>query len=167
MNRNGIYSGIVGILALVLVSAALIFSQIPVDEGKISVQSKAVQQLNLKMLNEYHLFDMAVVEGTYDSFSGCSWNGDTAISTIRSYVIAADAYIPECDIDIASISTVGTSDSTAQISFPVTCSVRNESGNTLASITKNLRFNVSGDAPGTPCSPRVLDLYANSTQVYP
>ena len=166
MNAKGLYTGIIGILAVVLISAALIFSGIPSGEGKINVQSKAVQQLNLKMLNEYGLFDNAVVMGAYDSFSGCNWNGDaTTINTIRSYVIAADARIPECNIDNASISTSG--GPSVQISFPVTCSVRNESGTTLASITKNFRFNVSGDAPGDPCSPRVLDLYASSTQVYP
>ena len=61
MNNKGIYTGIAGILALVLVSAALIFSLGPADDGKISVQSKVVQQLNLKMLNSYRLVDKAIV----------------------------------------------------------------------------------------------------------
>ena len=169
MNRKGIYTGIVGILALVLVSAALISSLAPADDGKISVQSKAVQQLNLKMLNEYHLFDKAVVEGAFDSFSGCSWNGNTAVTKIVQYVTAADnpnSNVRECRISGAIVQQ--SSSSNAQISLPVTCSVRNESGATLASITKNFRFNVRGEAPGSPsCTPQIVDLFANNAVVYP
>ena len=172
MNEKGIYSEIVGILVVVLLAGPLYFSMIDFNEAKADVQSNVVQQLNLKMLNEYNLLDKAVVEGTVDSFVAvisCEWTKDNTESTINSYLQSADDKITECSItgkNVIATPSGNQVDVTADI-VTVKCSAKNENGDELASISNNFRFKVNGQSTATPCTAIATDAYANGAQVYP
>ena len=106
MNKKGIYTGIVGILAVMLIAGTLYFSMSGFNAQKIDVKSNAMQQMNLKMLNSYTLVQNAIVEAAGDKVieDNCgTWTKEAMRGKIENYInklkSPSNDYLGPCSVE--------------------------------------------------------------------
>jgi len=176
MNNKGIYTGIVGILAIMLILSGVLISKAQMNEGKTELYSRSAEQFNVKMLNEYHLFDRAVVEAAVDSVrADCSWNITETEQKVADYItyvdgtIPGDVFIDECGASFVDPQvSASASEVDISVNFQTSCNFYNGESGLFARAADTLEYHVRAVAVGSPtgCDVTVYDILAGNAQVY-
>lgn len=122
MNRTGIYSVIITLLALVLVSSGIFNAKTAINAGS-ALNSNSINSVAIGWQNTRYLIDKATTDAIYDDISsnGCAISQASVDSTIRTYSNAVKSEFQNLNC-IISNEAISVNSGTVTHSFDLECS---------------------------------------------
>lgn len=161
MKKKGVYTEIVGLIAVALIAASLLSVNANVGKMKADSAVEAMEEIDFQSHNIRHMLDYAASDAfgdaIYDNVSpgpNCIMDPYLDLSRLQTYYATADDLFDSCKVTSSNIDSAALAGGTLEAEVTVICEKKIERGaSSEFSASINKKFKFSKHAEIIPFSP--------------